>query len=658
MDIKNLKGIGEKTAALFDKLNIKDTADLLNFFPADYDHFGPVCQINELKEGDVAAIRVYITSPPAVRYIKSMSILSFNVSDGSDEMNIVYFNAPYLRSSIKKGEECVFRGRATLRGKRLSFNNPRKYKITDYEALAGTDQPIYHTTKGLSSAAIQKAVRKAYETEVSAGVMYKNLPLFDRLPAGIIEKRGLMPYYEAILNIHMPQSKEKLIEARNRLAYQEFYEYILHMLERGYTPRRSEYPMIDVADTGRLLEKLPFQLTSDQKAVWDSINMDLCSGNVMTRLLQGDVGSGKTIIAVLGLLMAVCNGYQGAFMAPTEVLAVQHYDTIRGMTKKFDLPFKPVLLTGLVKGALRKDTLGAIASGDANLIIGTHALFQEAVEYHKLGFVVTDEQHRFGVLQREALMQKGGSPHVLIMSATPIPRTLAMILYGDLEVSTIHTMPAGRLPIKNCVVDTGYRPTAYKFITDEVRKGNQVYIICPQVDSGELIGVENVTEYSASLRVALPNDIRIGVLHGQMKSTAKDKIMDEFAGGNIDILVSTTVVEVGVNVPNATVMYIENAERFGLAQLHQLRGRVGRSDKQSYCIFMMNNASDKSRERLDILLNSNDGFEIASKDMELRGPGDIFGIRQSGDIIFKIGDIYQDSELIMWAKEDVTAAEI
>ena len=267
--------------------------------------------------------------------------------------------------------------------------------------------------------------------------------------------------------------------------------------------------------------------------------------------------------------------------------------------------------------------------------------------------VVTDEQHRFGVLQREALAGKGGEPAVLIMSATPIPRTLAMILYGDLEVSTIHTMPVGRLPIRNCVVDTSYRPTAYKFITEQVKAGHQVYIICPQIDSGELIGVENVTDYSKELETSLPEEIRIGVLHGQMSAAMKDKVMNEFAAGNIDVLVSTTVVEVGVNVPNATVMYVENAERFGLAQLHQLRGRVGRSDVQSYCIFMMNNSSDRAKERLDILVNSNDGFEIAAEDMRLRGPGDIFGIRQSGDVIFNIGDIYQDSELIMWAKEDV-----
>lgn len=652
MNITSIKGIGDKTAALFEKLDIYDTGDLLKFFPAEYDLYNPVTTIDQLKTGDIAAIKVYVISAPVIRRIRKLSILSFNVSDGHGEMNIVYFNAPYLRNSIKKGEECVFRGRVMMRGNRASFNNPRKYKTEEYEKLSGTKQPIYHTTKGLSSSAIQKAVRRAYESELAIGVKTPGSPLYDTLPQEIIDKRGLMPYHEAIANIHMPADDESLYAARNRLAYQEFYEYILRMSRLGTYSRPNSYPCIEVAETGRLIDSLPYMLTPDQLSVWHSICDDLTSDHRMVRLLQGDVGSGKTIIAVLSLLMCVSNGYQGAFMAPTEVLAAQHYDTIRKLTDSYGLPFKPVLLTGQVKGKARTQILDDIRCGEANLVIGTHALFQEKVEYDKLALVITDEQHRFGVLQREALAGKGGAPAVLIMSATPIPRTLAMILYGDLEVSTIHTMPVGRLPIQNCVVDTSYRPTAYKFVTEQVEKGHQVYIICPQIDAGELPGVENVTDYSQELEAALPEKIRIGVLHGQMSASAKDKVMNEFAAGNIDVLVSTTVVEVGVNVPNATVMYVENAERFGLAQLHQLRGRVGRSDVQSYCIFMMNNASDKAKERLNILVDSNDGFEIAAEDMRLRGPGDIFGIRQSGDVIFNIGDIYQDSELIMWAKED------
>ncbi len=653
MDIKNLKGIGDKTAALFNKLNIYDTKDLLTYYPTDYDFYDHTVYMDKLEAGKVSAIKVYITSSPSVRRVRNLSILSFNVSDGHGEMNIIYFNAPYLRNSIKKGEECVFRGKSITRGNRLIFTNPRKYKCEEYELLSGKNIPIYHTTKGLSSQTVSKAIKKAYETELTIGVTRESSPLYDMLPDDILKKRGLMPYYEAIAGIHFPIDEETLIKARNRLAYQEFYEYLLNLERMGLNRPENHFVMIETADTKRLTEQLPYSLTDDQIRVWEDIRNDMTGDSCMLRLLQGDVGSGKTIIAILALVMCAANGHQGALMAPTEVLAMQHYDTVCKLTDDYHLPLKPVLLTGQIKGKARTEALNSIKSGESNLIIGTHALFQTAVEYHDLALVITDEQHRFGVLQREALATKSDTPHVLIMSATPIPRTLALILYGEISISTIHTMPKGRLPIKNCVVDTSYRPTAYKFITDEIQKGRQVYIICPQIESGELVGVENVTDYSTSLSEYLPEEIRIGVLHGQMTPQAKERVMDQFANGNIDILVSTTVVEVGVNVPNATVMYIENADRFGLAQLHQLRGRVGRSDMQSYCIFMSSDASDKAKERLNILLNSNDGFEIANADMKLRGPGDIFGIRQSGDVLFKIGDIYQDAELIMWAKEDI-----
>ncbi len=653
MDIKNLKGIGDKTAALFNKLNIYDTKDLLTYFPVDYDFYDHPVFIDKLESGKVSAIKVYITSSPALRRVRNLSILSFNVSDGHGEMNIIYFNAPYLKNSIKKGEECIFRGKAIPRGNRLIFTNPRKYKTDEYEFLAGKDIPIYHTTKGLSSQTISKSIKKAYETELTIGVTKERSPLYDILPDDILNKRGLMPYYEAIAGIHFPIDKDTLIKARNRLAYQEFYEYLLNLKHMGLNRPLNNFKMIETADTVRLIEHLPYRLTKDQVNVWEDIKADMTGDHCMLRLLQGDVGSGKTIIAILSLLMCAANGHQGALMAPTEVLAMQHFESVKKLTEDYSLPFKPVLLTGQIKGKARTEALNSIKSGECNLIIGTHALFQTAVEYNDLALVITDEQHRFGVLQREALANKSDMPHIIIMSATPIPRTLALIIYGEICISTIHTMPEGRLPIKNCVVDTSYRPTAYKFLINEIKQGRQVYIICPQIEAGELVGVENVTDYSTSLSEYLPENIRIGVLHGQMTPQAKERVMEQFANGNIDILVSTTVVEVGVNVPNATVMYIENAERFGLAQLHQLRGRVGRSDMQSYCIFMSSDASDKAKERLNILVNSNDGFEIANADMKLRGPGDIFGIRQSGDVIFKIGDIYQDAELIMWAKEDI-----
>ena len=372
---------------------------------------------------------------------------------------------------------------------------------------------------------------------------------------------------------------------------------------------------------------------------------------MMNRLIQGDVGSGKTILAFLSLIMCVANGFQGAMMAPTEVLARQHYETLLEMQKKYHLQIHPVLLTGSTPARERREIYARVESGEADIILGTHALIQEKVIYHNLALVITDEQHRFGVRQRESLMQKGDSAHVLVMSATPIPRTLAIILYGDLHISVLDELPADRLPIKNCVVNTSYRQTAYKFIEKEVAAGRQVYVICPMVEEGEMEELEDVSSYTLKLKKALSPSIQIACLHGRMKAAQKNRIMEDFGAHHIDVLVSTTVIEVGINVPNATVMMVENAERFGLAQLHQLRGRVGRGDKQSYCIFISKSKRPETMKRLKILNESNDGFYIASQDLALRGPGDLFGIRQSGDLRFVLGDIYQDAAVLQCASD-------
>lgn len=372
----------------------------------------------------------------------------------------------------------------------------------------------------------------------------------------------------------------------------------------------------------------------------------------MSRLVQGDVGSGKTIVAFLGLLLAGLNGYQGALMAPTEVLARQHYENISGMLEHYHIPLRAELLTGSMTAKQKREAYERISSGDVSIIIGTHALIQDKVSYHDLALVVTDEQHRFGVKQREALAGKGCMPHILVMSATPIPRTLAIILYGDLDISIIDEMPKNRLPIKNCVVDTSYRETAYRFMKKQVEEGRQCYVICPMVEESESLEAENVQDYSRMLADEMGNDICVACLHGKMKQQEKDEIMDAFGRNEIQILVSTTVIEVGIDVPNATVIMIENAERFGLAQLHQLRGRVGRGKYQSYCIFMTASKSDETKERLDILNHSNDGFFIASEDLKLRGPGDLFGIRQSGILDFKVADVFQDAKILQDASED------
>ena len=460
--------------------------------------------------------------------------------------------------------------------------------------------------------------------------------------------------------MHFPEGREKLLAARSRLVFDEFFRFILILRRMRDDNERSGsiHPMIEVAQTKRLIEALPYRLTNAQKRVWEEIQTDMASGYAMNRLVQGDVGSGKTILAFLALLMCAANNCQGAMMAPTEVLARQHYESLMKLDKEYGLQIHPVLLTGSVSARDRREIYAQIESGEADIVIGTHALIQEKVAYRRLALVITDEQHRFGVRQRERLAEKGGvlpetgkTVHVLVMSATPIPRTLAIILYGDLHISVLDELPADRLPIKNCVVDTSYRNTAYKFIEKEVAQGRQVYVICPMVEEGESPELEDVGSYTKKLKSALPETIRIGTLHGRMRPAQKTKIMEDFEAHNIDVLVSTTVIEVGINVPNATVMLVENAERFGLAQLHQLRGRVGRGDSQSYCIFISKSQRPQTMERLKILNESNDGFYIAGKDLSLRGPGDLFGIRQSGDMRFALGDIYRDASILQCASD-------
>ncbi|MDE7357961.1 MAG: ATP-dependent DNA helicase RecG, partial [Lachnospiraceae bacterium] len=421
---------------------------------------------------------------------------------------------------------------------------------------------------------------------------------------------------------------------------------------------KSGHHLIEVAQTELLIEALPYRLTKAQQKVWAEIRADLTSEYAMNRLVQGDVGSGKTILAFLALIMCAANGFQGALMAPTEVLARQHYESLLKLNQEHGLRLRPVFLTGSVTAKDRREIYARIESGEADIVIGTHALIQEKVAYKSLSLVITDEQHRFGVRQRESLAEKGGvfseagkAVHVLVMSATPIPRTLAIILYGDLHISVLDELPADRLPIKNCVVNTSYRNTAYKFMEKEVAQGRQVYVICPMVEEGEEQELEDVGSYAKKLKGTLSPSIRVETLHGRMRPVEKTRIMEAFEAHHIDVLVSTTVIEVGINVPNATVMLVENAERFGLAQLHQLRGRVGRGDRQSYCIFISKSERPETMERLKILNESNDGFYIAGKDLALRGPGDLFGIRQSGDMHFVLGDIYRDAAVLQRASE-------
>lgn len=643
MKLTALKGIGEKTAGLFEKLNITTTEQLVRYYPRDYEQFAAPVDLNAADTESLVAVSGHICGNIATRHVRGLSITTFKALCVGGELYMTYFNMPYLKNSLKQNTTYIFRGVLRRKGNHYVMEQAKIYKPEEYGKMIDHMLPVYSTTKGLTNNTITKAMQQAIaKTDFN-----------DYLPSEIKEKQGFCSMEDAVKQMHFPTGKAELIRARERLVFDEFFLFILMLRRMRDTNQElpNLYPMIEVAETKRLMEALPYQLTAAQQKVWTQIQADLTSKHTMNRLIQGDVGSGKTILAFLSLIMCVANGYQGAMMAPTEVLARQHYETLLKMKEQYRLPIHPVLLTGSTSAKDRREIYAQIENGTANIIIGTHALIQDKVCYHNLALVITDEQHRFGVRQRESLAQKGNTVHVLVMSATPIPRTLAIILYGDLHISVLDELPANRLPIKNCVVNTSYRETAYRFIEKEVTSGRQVYVICPMVEEGEMEELEDVISYTAKLKQILSPAIQIASLHGKMKPAEKNRIMEDFAAHHIDVLVSTTVIEVGINVPNATVMMVENAERFGLAQLHQLRGRVGRGTEQSYCIFISKSDKPETIKRLKILNESNDGFYIASQDLKLRGPGDLFGIRQSGDLRFVLGDIFQDAALLQSASE-------
>lgn len=641
--LRTLKGVGEKTEKLFQKVGIYDTDDLLHYYPRNYDEYETPVDIAELKEGTVQAVSAAVCSGVYVNSVRGRQIISVNIADQSGKFPVVWFNLPYLKKTLRKGSWFVFRGRIVRKQGKLEMEHPEIFTPSAYEEILHNLQPIYGLTAGLSNKTVVKMVTQLLE----------DLPMqSEYLPEELRERYGLADVNYALKTIHFPKNKEELLVSRKRLVFDEFLLFILsvrRMKEKAEeTPNC--FPVKETWLTEEVIERLPYSLTNAQLNAWHEIERDLAGRTMMSRLVQGDVGSGKTILAFLAMFLVADNGYQAALMAPTEVLARQHYEGFLKLMEEQGLSFPTILLTGSDTAKEKRIAYERIASGEASIIIGTHALIQEKVEYANLALVITDEQHRFGVKQREALTTRGNPPNVLVMSATPIPRTLAIILYGDLDISVIDELPAKRLPIKNCVVNTSYRPKAYSFIEKQVREGRQAYVICPMVEESEEMEAENVLDYTQKLKENLPSDIRIEYLHGKMKPKEKNRVMESFAAGEIQVLVSTTVVEVGVNVPNATVMMVENAERFGLAQLHQLRGRVGRGEYQSYCIFIQGN-QDQISKRLEILNKSNDGFYIAGEDLKLRGPGDLFGIRQSGDMEFRIGDIYNDSTILKEASE-------
>lgn len=637
--LRTLKGVGEKTEKLLHKAGIADVEGLLRYYPRNYDVYEMPENIADLEEGTVKAVSAAVSSGVYMNTAGRLKVITVTVSDKSGRLNVVWFNAPYLRSMLKKGSVFVFRGRVVRKNGKLELEHPEIFTPAAYEEVLHNMQPVYRLTAGLTNKALTKLVRQTLEDR-SLQTEY--------LPDEIRERYQLADINFALRAIHFPGNMEDLLTARKRLVFDEFLLFILsvQLLKEKTEEAENHFPMKMTWTTEEVIERLPYNLTRAQMNTWHEIERDLAGRSLMSRLVQGDVGSGKTIIAFLAIILAGENGYQSALMVPTEVLARQHYEAFVSLKEEQGLSTRAVLLTGSSTAKEKREIYEEIRSGSADVIIGTHALIQEKVEYNNLGLVITDEQHRFGVKQREALTTRGNPPNVLVMSATPIPRTLAIILYGDLDISVIDELPAKRLPIKNCVVDTSYRPKAYSFIEKQVREGRQAYIICPMVEESEELEAENVTDYIEKVRSSLSQDIRVEYLHGKMKAKDKNRIMEEFAAGDIQVLVSTTVVEVGVNVPNATVMMVENAERFGLAQLHQLRGRVGRGEYQSYCIFIQGNKEETTSRRLEILNKSNDGFYIASEDLKLRGPGDLFGIRQSGLMEFRIGDIFNDADIL------------
>lgn len=650
MKITELKGIGEKYAQLLGRLSVYTVEDLVGLYPRDYELYQEPAFISTLSpdyENTNVVIDGVVSKKIDVYHTGKLAVISTFINDeNGDRIKCTWFNMPFLKSSLKLGMRYIFRGRFVIKNGIKILEQPQMYTRSQYSEIEGTMQPIYPLTKGLSNKTVANAVHQALE-KFDAGLEKEYIPGYVR------QKNELAEHNYAVVNIHFPKSMEDYIQARKRLAFEEFFLFVLAVRSLRNSNERipNGYIIQNDSRTDDFIEKLPFSLTNGQKSAWTEVKKNMSGKGLMSRLIQGDVGSGKTIIAVLALMNTAYAGYQAAMMVPTEVLAKQQYDSITIMFNNMGVELNVSLLVGSMTASAKRKVYEDIENGNTDIVIGTHAVIQEKVIFKNLALVITDEQHRFGVNQRRDLSDKGNNPHILVMSATPIPRTLAIIVYGDLDISVIDELPAERLPIKNCVVDESYRPNAYKFIENQVHAGRQAYVICPMVEDSENIEAENVIDYAKKLSSELPDDIKVEYLHGKMKASQKNEIMEKFSKNEINVLVSTTVIEVGVNVPNATVMMVENAERFGLAQLHQLRGRVGRGGFQSYCIFVSGNKSKKTKDRLEILNKTNDGFKIAEEDLKLRGPGDFFGVRQSGDFDFGIADIYTDAKVLKSASE-------
>lgn len=640
-----IKGIGKSREELLNSLGIFTVEDVLYYFPRQYEDRRTVKNIRDLTDGETCSVIAEIRSAVSEnRFRRNLSIQKMRIGDDSGAGYAAWFNKSYLKRFFRIGQKYIFFGKVNRKNNLIELQNPTYERLGEDRAGSMLRiYPVYPLTAGISQNLIRKCVKEAFES--AAG------EISEFLPSWILRDYKLTGIYEAIKSIHFPENETEAGNARRRLAFQELLMLQLGLLEikNNMTLDKTGIRFEKVPQVDEFIKKLPYKLTNAQQKVLKEITNDMESGAVMNRLIQGDVGSGKTIIAVLAMMKAVYNGYQAVLMAPTEILAEQHYRTVSGILADTDL--KVGLLTGGKKAKEKENIKNDIMSGSIDIIIGTNAVIQEDINYKKLGLVITDEQHRFGVSQRAALKGKGKNPDVLVMTATPIPRTLALILYGDLDISVIDEMPPGRIPVKTYSVDENMRGRINEFIRRQVKEGRQIFIVCPLIEESETLDVNSAVEMAERISKEDFFDLKTGVLHGKMASAQKEEIMRKFVSGEIDILVSTTVIEVGMDIPNASVMIIENAERYGLAQLHQLRGRVGRGQYQSYCVLYNQSDSQISSERMKVMEKSADGFFIASKDLELRGPGEFFGTRQHGIPELSIANLYTDMNILKSAQE-------
>ncbi len=637
--IQYLKGVGEKRAQLYKKLGILTVGDLIYHFPRSYIDPTQPCPIAQAPLEEAVTIRARVIKKSGEQRIrKGMSLFKVTVCDDQSTMVITFFNGKYTVDALQLDQEYLFYGKVGGNLLRREMSSPMVIPLTQGEHLI----PIYSLTAGLTSRAVANTVRQALDQ------VLEQTP--DPLPAPLRQQLNLCHIQYALQTIHHPTDFQGVALARRRLIFEELFILSLALCQIRQRKESVSISPLPTCDMDSFYQSLPFFPTQDQQTAIEQILSDLSSGRPMNRLVQGDVGCGKTLVAAAAAYAAFQGGRQAAMMAPTEILAEQHADTLTKFLEP--LGVRVGLLTGSMKVKEKNQVKTGLASGEIHLAVGTHALISQGIAFQNLALVITDEQHRFGVNQRTALAQKGEETHTLVMSATPIPRTLALMIYGDLDLSVIRQMPKGRLPIKTYQIDSGKRQRAFGFIRDHLDQGLQAYIVCPLVEQGEAdLGLIPATEYVEQIQKSDFRGYRVGLLHGKMKAAEKEQVMSAFQRGEIQLLVSTTVVEVGVDVPNAVIMLIENAERFGLSQLHQLRGRVGRGSQQSYCILVSDSKGEDAKRRLQTLCRTNSGFEIAEQDLALRGPGDFFGARQHGLPQLQIADMANDLELLQLAQE-------